>query len=586
MKRIAAAIFALIATSLFIQAAPVTKMDAASAAATFVALRYPAATPSKGTLLSTVPGIVAAAAGSAPLSVAAVEPLDINGSHIGYVASLKPEGYVLMRADDLCPPVKFYSEHGSFAALAPGMLAVLTYELEAELAGLRDIVAAGTAVDKQFSEQWMALKKGDMAAVSVNAFKAQADTLAGPILTTTWNQNSPYNYYCPTASGGPGSRAYAGCVACAMSQVMRYYQAPTVLVGSHSYTDNSGSCKGTHSTSDAGTGPYSWANMPLSISGSSSAAQQQAVGQLMYHAGVTVDMDYEATGSGAYSDDVPNALRTYFGYSCGNLLYKDGSYTDAQWYNMINTEITASRPVFYAMQNPASEGHAVVCDGTRNGTELHINMGWSGSCDGWYSITNIYGFDRLHRCITGIVANAGGGGGTGGTGVFTVTTLKGKVYWNQSCVPAGVLPLGAGDFVLKGSTPTTLTSLSPLNGVNLGPTLTLNAGTKTNVLFEGNFFYCMDKKCQKAVFSGINHNYKMLWTFIVQIKKNRLFVTGIGKHLFYQDCAFDVGDFSCDWTGKPIWVQLNISGGGIEVHALGTKSIMYKTKQGSATTIK
>ena len=40
------------------------------------------------------------------------------------------------------------------------------------------------------------------------------------------------------------------------------------------------------------------------------------VALISFHAGVSVDMDYfNAGGSGAYSQDVPYAMRTYFGYS-------------------------------------------------------------------------------------------------------------------------------------------------------------------------------------------------------------------------------------------------------------------------------
>ena len=41
-----------------------------------------------------------------------------------------------------------------------------------------------------------------------------------PLITVAWNQDSPYNSLCPQMSGGPGGRAYVGCVAVAMGQAL------------------------------------------------------------------------------------------------------------------------------------------------------------------------------------------------------------------------------------------------------------------------------------------------------------------------------------------------------------------------------
>ncbi|MCX7003050.1 MAG: C10 family peptidase, partial [bacterium] len=115
----------------------------------------------------------------------------------------------------------------------------------------------------------------------------------GPLLTIAWNQSWPYNYYAPVASGGPGGRAYAGCVATAMSMILRYHQWPVAITTNYSYYDGGGVCVGTHAASDATLNAYQWGSMPASISSGSATAQKQAVGQLMYHCGVTVNMDFE-----------------------------------------------------------------------------------------------------------------------------------------------------------------------------------------------------------------------------------------------------------------------------------------------------
>jgi hypothetical protein len=48
--------------------------------------------------------------------------------------------------------------------------------------------------------------------------------VVGPLCATHWDQNPPFNQYCPTFSGSP---APTGCVPTAMSQVMYFWKYPT-----------------------------------------------------------------------------------------------------------------------------------------------------------------------------------------------------------------------------------------------------------------------------------------------------------------------------------------------------------------------
>ena len=100
-------------------------------------------------------------------------------------------------------------------------------------------------------------------------------------------------------------------------------------------------------------------------------------------------MDFEADGSGASSLLAVNAFRAFFGYNCDPLRNR-ADYTDPEWYAMIQSDIASNLPVYYSMSAPGT-GHALVCDGCRNGTEIHMNFGWSGSYDAWYDMNNIGG---------------------------------------------------------------------------------------------------------------------------------------------------------------------------------------------------
>jgi Peptidase C10 family/Divergent InlB B-repeat domain/Spi protease inhibitor len=354
-------------------AKPVSKEKADKAVKAFLVSRFPG---SKSSLARTM-----TINGHSALGVKAILPLRVNDKLVGHIIDLEPAGFVLFAGDDEMPPVKIYSETGSYDNLPDGFKRVLELEL------LEDHELLSSPNRRSFLGQWNSLTSDEKQAQTTASLPT--GTANASILTTTWNQDDPYNYYCPTASGGPDGRAYAGCTAAALAQILRHHSLPESVTSDHTYSDNFGYCQGTHSISDAGMGNYDWANMPSVITISSPEAQQQAVGQLMYHCGVALESNFEADGTSAYPSSIPSVLQTYFNYTCSNYQNKSG-YTSTAWYDKISDDIDDNQPVFYGMwESDGSNGHAVVCDGYRNGNEIHLDLGWSGSGTIWYNIDSV-----------------------------------------------------------------------------------------------------------------------------------------------------------------------------------------------------
>lgn len=378
------AIACLIVTFHGASGAPIT-LDQAHLAAQHFVLERVSRAPQAGV------SSLAVATNRAVLSVRAVELWLVEGQEIGYIAHLDPAGYVLVRADDEIPPVKIYSDHSLFSDLPPNFIKVIALELREELQGVAELHAQGTSPDPACHRQWSGLLK----AASAPGAGVSADP--GAILVgTRWNQDSPYNLYCPAAAGGPGGRAYAGCVACAMAQILRYYELPMHVRQDHTYTDNSGACRGSHSIHDVGLGNYAWNNMPAEIT----AGSESAIAQLMYHCAVAVNSDFEAEETSAYPTRVPEAFRDYFYYLTTQLYERLYHYSTSEWLQKIQTDINKNYPVFYSLY-PAdySSGHAMVCDGYY-GNDIHLNMGWSGNSDAWYDLNSaILGRWTLHGAV-------------------------------------------------------------------------------------------------------------------------------------------------------------------------------------------
>ena len=157
--------------------------------------------------------------------------------------------------------------------------------------------------------------------------------------------------------------------------------------------------------------------MPEELDTSSPEAQYKAVAILLFHCGVAVEMDYESSGSGAYSADVNDALGRYFDYST-TAEYLGRDFTTEQWFSILSEEITNNMPVYY--QGTWTGAHAFVLDGIsttepdetsdEEGFYVHLNYGWGGASDGWYDINFFHVYTLNHYVIIGISPRSGGDG--------------------------------------------------------------------------------------------------------------------------------------------------------------------------------
>ena len=290
-----------------------------------------------------------------------------------YAFNVGEEGFVIVSADDRFRPIVGYSDEGPFET--ENMSPELEFYLE-------KIIEARTSPNAIFfdntAEEWQSVKDSGKL-ISRNGGKS-----ATYICTTKWNQDSPYNYYAPEASSGPGGRCYAGCVATAMSQVMKQWDTPLQGTGSHSYY-----CPGYgRLEANFGETTYDWEHMTTTLNGNSTQEEIEAIATLMYHCAIAVDMGFSPTGSGANSWDVPRAIRQYFSYTNHANLKSRDMYSLLDWQDMLKESIDKYWPLYYSGFS-STAGHAFVCDGYDDSDLFHFNWGWGGSSDGWFVIDEI-----------------------------------------------------------------------------------------------------------------------------------------------------------------------------------------------------
>lgn len=358
------------------------------------------------------------------------------------------KGFVVMSADDVAHPVLAYSENAHFDAAA------LPSNVAGWLGGydrtIGEAVAHQAVSSDEVAAEWAALANGVVPA-------PKSTTAVSPLLSTKWDQGSPYNAQCP---GSSFNRAPTGCVATAIAQVMKYWSYPSKGMGSHSYT-----CSyypNQTLSANFGTTTYNWSSMPNSVYSSNNA-----VATLMFHCGVAVEMNYTPDGSGAqmlayysYENDysAETALKKYFGYISTLHGERKVSYTDEEWIAMLKADLDAGRPIPYSGFDTDNSGHAFVCDGYNNNNQFHFNWGWSGSYDGYFSINAL---------------TPGSGGWGGGSGNYSYS----------QCALFGVEPPQLR------ATSHTSTNMTASNGgyiVEHGTPMNLTVNIKAVSAFNGN----------------------------------------------------------------------------------------------------
>lgn len=301
--------------------------------------------------------------------------------------SVNNNGFVIVAADDIATPILGYSVTNGFNAEAlPVHLEEWLRHYDNEIAAARE---AGYLGDKTSDGEWFRLlnnieKKGpERKAVS-------------PLVSTQWDQGHPYNMKCPYDNNGHTNvRSVTGCVATAMSQVLKYWSWPLKGTGSHTYTCNtlSDAVSDKTVTADFSNTTYSWNLMPEGGGNSASSwatGQKNAVSTLMFHCGVSVEMKYTHSSSSSSSAYIPNALKNYFGYAYTvNYVHKQG-YTEDNWKALLKGEIDEGRPVLYRGEGEdGTGGHSFVCDGYDASDNFHFNWGWSGSGNGYYTTNSL-----------------------------------------------------------------------------------------------------------------------------------------------------------------------------------------------------
>lgn len=164
-----------------------------------------------------------------------------------------------------------------------------------------------------------------------------------PMIQTEWGQGNPYNSLCPLDSAG--NRTNAGCGPIAMAQVLNHL-----------------------------------------------GVKSNSVPELIRDCGISAFTLYGKDNSGTFIMQGMNAMKKLFHCSpYMNIVERDdylGENGKQEWNSLITNELRQGRAVIISGKSEKS-GHTFILDGLKDNL-VHVNFGWYGHCDGYYSLDSLY----------------------------------------------------------------------------------------------------------------------------------------------------------------------------------------------------
>lgn len=351
------------------------------------------------------------------------------------------DGWKIYSSDKRTPPVLAEGANGRFSldegnpAVAVWMSCMATDVARVKQASDEELIFSSEDIilNKDF---WPAIQTRvpDGPIIVVNPSGHWEETVSSSIveydsiehMVPQWDQDSPYNECCPYYVTTPSSRACAGCVAIAGSQVL-YYLHDKLGIPEQMYSQ--GVCIGnTDGYSRTFSHPTDsiWSSMKFQYQQNSSGMIPEAI--LIGYVGAQVNMHYH-DGAGQYSWAIPANLKTDLfechGINCYHESYDESIVKESLENNMpvivsasdllipldgdihcfvidgyCRTRIKYTHDFHFVLDEPPGGLYVMPEDYTTYTysepeiTAIRINWGWRSQWyqqtpvnDGWYSLT-------------------------------------------------------------------------------------------------------------------------------------------------------------------------------------------------------
>jgi hypothetical protein len=330
-----------------------------------------------------------------------------NGEADLYIFNIEEDGFIVTSADDDFYPVIAYSWLGSYTDETSEDLQFVFIREDQLKRG--EYYASNRQAAAENRQAWNDLTSGTRENRTFQQWPMSGNTSTGGWCDTQWTQSGIFNQFCPIDN--TGNRSVVGCVATAMAQIMHFHEYIGNPVFSSSDNYSSGWWNAIYIDSDHEERDFpNWSelngylNIAASHYSNGEIITSQDLAALNYACGVSVEMSYSSSGSGAYTEDVASALRNKFDYDSAVWNENNGG----NFYTNIAQDMKEMQPCEFSIYTSGwNDGHAIVCDGYNTDSYYHLNYGWGSSNIGWYHIPS--GMPSNYSIIGGAVRNIEGG---------------------------------------------------------------------------------------------------------------------------------------------------------------------------------
>jgi hypothetical protein len=244
-----------------------------------------------------------------------------------------------------------------------------------------------------------------------------------PLLQTNWSQGAPYNIRLREMATEVGDilNVTSGiCGIVAWAQLMRYHRHPTRGIGqSEPWTHSNG----VNFPSVNFEVDFDWDNMLYTYTSSATEQQRNAVAELYYIISIgRADRLPETVNNLGYDRSIRRLERLY--------------YNDDTWKSILKAQLDAGLPVYY--WGTGNGNHGFIVDGYDKEDRFHINWGWGGSHNGYYSLNALtpgnYNFNNSQRMVINFKPDQGGVFAGYEMAILSFTSNKTSVHRNESFV--------------------------------------------------------------------------------------------------------------------------------------------------------
>jgi peptidase C10-like protein/Spi protease inhibitor/flagellar hook capping protein FlgD len=313
---------------------------------------------------------------------------------LAYVFNLQPKGFIATSSDTDIYPVIGYSFLNNFGDLdIPENIGYQYLKNDMKLR-LEAIPLTSEDVKQSNRILWSSYLNGtyEQTRDRNNIYPPEGYSSTEGWVETQWDLFEPYNNFCPI-DPQTGNRCSDCCVALAQAQILNYHR----YIGDVSFDDSDDYIS-------TNTFPYIYIDDDFELYDFPSFPQLNSyltdldllydsyediiddlVPALTFASCIALEIEFTYPYSLGNDIMISPRIIQKFNYDSASFYYNSAN---PQFYDLLQADMVAARPACLGLNGPFG-GHVIVCDGyNANDDTYHLNMGYGGSWDGWYSLPN------------------------------------------------------------------------------------------------------------------------------------------------------------------------------------------------------